>query len=586
MKASYLSHLFTTILLLSPLSTFALSINEIANQQSEQILREQQQQLKLQERKRNLDELERSLFIINPPVPQEKPSAETAPSVCFNIIDIELQGADNLLGVEKEALVKPYLNRCLTAKDIDQLRVSIDRFYIKKGWLLSRAYLLPKQNIKSGKLVFKVLEGVLDSIELNENSLTDRMQVRMAFPYMVGEVLYIRDIEQGLEQMNRPASNRAKMDIIPVKDKPGYGKIRIKNTYDNRYRYSIGYDNLGYDSTGQQQGKLTADLDNLLFINDNLMLTATQYMGADKNIKDNQSLTANLSFPMGYWTINANSSNSRYLSTVKDNSGSFQLSGNSATQRIKLSRVAHRNQKTKTNFSFELANKVNNSYLQDVRLDSSSRTLTVFTINIEHVIRTANTFWSYSMDYARGLDLFDAVEDGPVRNNNTPRAQFEKLGWAISASRPIKTLGKKWRYRGSLIGQYAIDPLFGSEQISVGDTNTVRGYRNNPLSGDSGTYFRNDFSWASQTNKGLLKGLNIILGLDAGFVQAKNGNISNSGEASAWLMGGALGLSQNIRWAKHQQLSWSATLAAPIFSPSYIVKDNSVFYASLNWKFW
>jgi len=586
MKASYLSHLFTTILLLSPLSTFALSINEIANQQSEQILREQQQQLKLQERKRNLDELERSLFIINPPVPQEKPSAETAPSVCFNIIDIELQGADNLLGVEKEALVKPYLNRCLTAKDIDQLRVSIDRFYIKKGWLLSRAYLLPKQNIKSGKLVFKVLEGVLDSIELNENSLTDRMQVRMAFPYMVGEVLYIRDIEQGLEQMNRPASNRAKMDIIPVKDKPGYGKIRIKNTYDNRYRYSIGYDNLGYDSTGQQQGKLTADLDNLLFINDNLMLTATQYMGADKNIKDNQSLTANLSFPMGYWTINANSSNSRYLSTVKDNSGSFQLSGNSATQRIKLSRVAHRNQKTKTNFSFELANKVNNSYLQDVRLDSSSRTLTVFTINIEHVIRTANTFWSYSMDYARGLDLFDAVEDGPVRNNNTPRAQFEKLGWAISASRPIKTLGKKWRYRGSLIGQYAIDPLFGSEQISVGDTNTVRGYRNNPLSGDSGTYFRNDFSWASQTKKGLLKGLNIILGLDAGFVQAKNGNISNSGEANAWLMGGALGLSQNIRWAKHQQLNWSATLAAPIFSPSYIVKDNSVFYASLNWKFW
>ena len=586
MKARHLILLYITALLFIPVSTFALSINDIANQQSEQILREQQQQLKLQERKRNLEELERSLFIIEPPLPQQKPSAESAPSVCFNIKEIELQGADNLFGFEKDALVEPYLNRCLNATDIDQLRVSIDRFYIKKGWILSRSYLLPKQNIKSGKLIFKVLEGTLDSIELNENSLTDRMQVAMAFPYMIGEVLYIRDIEQGLEQMNRLLSNKAKMDIIPVKDKPGYGKIKIKNAYDNRYRYSFAYDNLGYTSTGQQQGKLIADLDNLLFINDNFTLTATQYMGADKNIKDSKSLTANLSFPVGYWTINANSSRSRYLSTVKDNTGSFQLSGNSQTQRIKLSRVAHRDQSSKTNFSLELAHKINNSYLEDVRLDSGSRTLTVFTINLEHVIRKPNTLWSYSIDYARGLDLFGAVEDGPVRNNNTPRAQFEKLGWAISSSRPMKSLGKKWRYRGSLIGQYAIDPLFGSEQISVGDTNTVRGFRNNPLSGDSGTYLRNDISWSSQKNKGLLKGLTVTFGLDAGFVQAKNGNIANSGEASAWLMGGALGLSQYVSWAKHQQLSWSATLAAPLLSPSYITKDNSVFYASLNWKFW
>lgn len=584
MKLNYTFSFISIALLLSPISTFALTINQIADQQSEQILREQQQQLKSDERKRNLEELERSLFIIDTPLPQDKLSPESAPSVCFNITDIELRGADNLFLFEKEALVEPYLNRCLTANHIDQLRVSIDRFYIEKGWILSRSYLLPNQNLKSGKLIFQVLEGHLDSIKLNENSLADRMQISMAFPYMVGEVLYIRDIEQGLEQMNRLASNKAKMNIVPMKGKPGYGQINISTSHENRYRYYLGYDNLGSESTGQQQGKLTADLDNLFSINDNFMLTATQYMGADNNIKDSESLTANLSFPMGYWTINANSSQSSYLSTVSDNTGSFHLTGDSSTHKLRVSRVAHRDKKSKTNFSFELAHKANNSYLEDVRLQSSSRKLTIFTINVEHVIRKPGTIWSYSIDYARGLDLFGAAEDDPVRNNNIPRAQFEKIGWNISANMPIKTFGKNWRYRGNLTGQYAIDPLFGSEQISLGDINSVRGFRNSPVSGDSGTFIKNDISWTS--DKGVMKGLSAIFGFDAGYVQAKNNNISNSGETNAILMGLALSLSQNIAWAKHQQLSWSATVAAPVLSPSYVEKDNSVFYASLNWKFW
>lgn len=586
MKPHYTFLLSVIALLVSTTSTSALTINQIADQQSEQILREQQQQLKLEERKRNLDELERSLFIIEPPMPSEKVSPELAADICFDIKSIELKGADNLFAFEKEALVAPFLNRCLTANDIDKLRVSIDRYYIEKGWILSRSYLLPNQNIKSGKLIFQVLEGHLDNIKLNENSLTDRMQISMAFPYMIGEVLYIRDIEQGLEQMNRLASNNAKMDIIPVKDKPGFGQINIKTKHDNRYRYYFGYDNLGSESTGQEQGKLTADLDNLFFINDNVMLTATQYMGSDTSMKDSKSMTANLSFPMGYWTINANSSHSSYLSTVSDNTGSFHLTGDSDTHKLKVSRVAHRDKVSKTNFGLELAHKANNSYLEDVRLDSSSRILTVFTINVEHVIRKPGVFWSYSVDYARGLDLFDAVEDGPVRDDNIPRAQFEKIGWNISANLPIKMFGDNWRYQGNVTGQYAIDPLFGSEQISLGSSNSVRGFRNSPVSGDSGTYIKNDISWKSASEKGVMKGLSVIFGFDAGYVQAKNGNISNSGEASATLMGAALGLSQSITWAKHQQLSWSATLAAPILAPSYVVKDNSVFYASLNWKFW
>ncbi|MCW8901357.1 MAG: hypothetical protein OQK95_11850, partial [Gammaproteobacteria bacterium] len=80
-------------LLLNPISTYALTINEQAQQQSEQVLREQQQQLKLEERKRNLEELERSLFILEPRLPTEKVAPELDKAICFDITSIELKGA-------------------------------------------------------------------------------------------------------------------------------------------------------------------------------------------------------------------------------------------------------------------------------------------------------------------------------------------------------------------------------------------------------------------------------------------------------------------------------------------------------------
>jgi hypothetical protein len=85
MKPNYTYPFIALTLLFAPISSFALTINQIADQQSEQVLREQQQQLRLEERKRNLDELERSLIIIDTPLPQSKSIKELDSSVCFNI---------------------------------------------------------------------------------------------------------------------------------------------------------------------------------------------------------------------------------------------------------------------------------------------------------------------------------------------------------------------------------------------------------------------------------------------------------------------------------------------------------------------
>lgn len=575
---------FLLLVGLSPVLVAAPS-DAVVEQQSEQLLREQQQQLKLLERERNLRELERSLRVLEPPTPEPAPE-RAVPPVCFEITRIELRGADNLYAFEKQSLIEPYLNRCLTVEDIDRLRVDIDRFYIEKGWILSRAYLLPEQNLKEGVLIFQVLEGRLDGIQLNEGRLHDRLQVLTAFPGMVDEVAYIRDIEQGLEQINRLTSNRATMDIVPVPEKPGYGQLQISNQPEDRFRYHLGYDNLGSESTGQDQGKLVADVDNLLWLNDQWMITASQYVGGDDEEKDSESISANLSIPYGYWTLNLNHSYSRYLTTISDNVGDFRLSGDSTTSRLKASRVVHRDRHSKTSFGMDLAHKANDSFLEDVRLDTSSRRLTIFTIDAQHVRRVPSGIWSFGAAYARGLDLFDALQDGPVRDDDVPRAQFEKLSLDVSTIQTLGVLGEGWSYRGLLSGQLSRDPLFGSEQITLGDSGTVRGFRNSPLAGDSGAYLRNDLIWDLPGDSVLTRGMSLSLGLDGGYLVAINDNLANSGEPDAWLAGVALGVQQSVSLPWRQVLTWSATYGHPLHHPDIVEADDHIFYASVDWKWW
>ncbi len=451
---------------------------------------------------------------------------------------------------------------------------------------MSRAYLQPKQNIKSGVLKFRILEGKLHSIELNQSDPAEKRQIATAFPDMQDQVIHIRDIEQGLDQMNRLVSNRATMNIEPVKDKPGYSKILIQNIPNNRHRFYFGLDNQGSKSTGRERARLNVNLDNLLSLNDNWYLSTTDTVGGKADDQNSRSHSFAVSIPYGYWTYSLISDQSEYISTVDSTSVAFMTSGVSDSDSLKASRIAHRDQNSKTTVAFTLTAKETNSFLEDVRLDSSSRKLTIFDIGINHVVRKSGSVWSFLLNYSRGLGILDALEDGPDSSNMIPRAQFEKLDWDISFSLPIKPWGEAWSYQGSWSGQLSSDPLFGSEQISIGDLSSVRGFRDSPVAGDTGLYFNNDISWKPSSTYPLLKNITAAVGLDLGYVEARNGNIANSGRANAALAGLSLSVQQATRPGRQQQLSWSLTLGIPLSAPAFVAEESNVVFFSLDLKMW
>src|SRR5690606_22322475 len=107
--------------------------------------------------------------------------------------------------------------RCLGQQGLSQLLKHLNGNLLARGNVTSRLA-LPEQDLKSEILVLHFFPGYLDEIQLPEGY---RGSWRTAFPMRHGDVLNLRDLEQGLEQIKRLASQDVQMEIKPS-DETGY----------------------------------------------------------------------------------------------------------------------------------------------------------------------------------------------------------------------------------------------------------------------------------------------------------------------------------------------------------------------------
>ena len=91
---------------------------------------------------------------------------------------------------------------------------SLTNAYVERGYVTSRAVLGP-QDLSRGVLVIKIIEGRVESVGPDAASTMQPKQFLTIFPGVKGSVLQLRDIEQGLDQLNRLPSNNATMRIEP-----------------------------------------------------------------------------------------------------------------------------------------------------------------------------------------------------------------------------------------------------------------------------------------------------------------------------------------------------------------------------------
>ncbi|MDF1590778.1 MAG: ShlB/FhaC/HecB family hemolysin secretion/activation protein [Desulfobacterales bacterium] len=411
---------------------------------------------------------------------------------CREIKTITINGAPNLPASVRKRIITEFTGRCLNVGDIERILAEITKSYIDRGYITTRAY-LPPQDLSKGHLEILVIEGVVEKIIIEDGN-ANSISIGNVFPGVEGDLLNLRDLEQGLDQINRLASNDAQLDIQPG-EKPGTSRVVVRNQPRSRFHFYATVDNQGSESTGELQAGLTASGDNLLGFNEMLSATHRESIPGDSGHKDARSNSVYFSLPFGYTTLSLGASRSDYDSPIRLSSGRELIaSGKDEINYVRLDRVMYRNQSTHFWLTSMLTTKTTKNYLDDQFLNVSSRSLTVLDLDGNLSTGFLGGVLTLNLGYAQGLDALGALHDPDHLPDWAARAQFGKYKAGLNYARPFRLFNKNASFSSQVSAQKANDTLYGSEQISIGGLYSVRGYVHNTLAGDDGYYWRNEIA--------------------------------------------------------------------------------------------
>jgi hemolysin activation/secretion protein len=525
-----------------------------AIEQQRQIL--QQQEARRQEQLRQLRE--------QPAAPGgkvERPEAQADQSkVCIKIREIAFEGAELLDEGMKAQIRQPFVNSCMTMVDIVSVARVVTNWYIGKGYVTTRAF-PPAQDLKTGKLIIQVVEGHVEDVDILANGeLRDKPS--NAFPDIVGKRLNIRDLEQGLDQINRLPTHDAKIGVLPGQ-KDGFSRIQVDDTATGMPITISTIDNYGSSATGLFQLGNTVSLDNVFGLYDgwvfNHSTTAPFY-----DDRSSEFYSASFTVPYGYWSLLLSASyfdyKSRIVGDVVDNASN----GNTTNVTAEIERVVHRDQNSKTRLAGFVTFKETENFIEGFRIEELSRKLAVAGVRLSHNVRLWGGIADVSVQGEAGVPAFGSVEDGDPEAAGA-KAQFRALSANLSYYKPFKLEDQAFAWQVRAKAQWSPDDLLSTEQIGVGGLYSVRGFRDQSVSGDSGAYMRNELSWTAPafiSSPEITKyagSLKLFAALDTGWIHD---------DGSAEDHGALAGVAAGLRLQGGMffgEAAWERVLSAPAF---------------------
>lgn len=508
------------------------------------------------------------------------------PGPTFLIEHIALSGGKVLTDKQLDVVTRPFIGKHLGRNRIDLLLRRLTEAYIERGYITTRVYLSTPQHLATGTLAVTIVPGRIEAFILNGaplrpapplpksglpttkggGLLTDA-GTAWAFPESVGDVLRLPNLEQGVDQINRLRRNQAQIQVLPGQA-AGDSIVAITNPYGDRFNYNLGVDNYGDPSTGKFRYRGGAEADNVLGFQESLGLS---YIGST----DTNAVVLSAAVPLGFQTFSYTTSVSEYQQVI---GGTALLYGRTFSQILGWNDVFSRSATSRLSIDATLTKMSSQRNVND--FEFAPENLTVLRLALSGL-------WHFSAHkqpgaltaefaLSQGLPWLAATHDQQGIGEADAHAQFTRADWNATLQLPLASIGPTdWVYRGTLNGQYSHDALFGNEQIFLGGSDTVRGFSQAAVSGDSGFYLRNEWVWS---NAPAWRGAHWepYIFLDGG----KAHLIAQGGWPS---MAGA-GIGARVQWIFHSQsISGEVLAGQALLQPAALGPKSRVLLFTLNW---
>jgi len=467
----------------------------------------------------------------------------------------------------------PALHRCLGTRGINLAMRRIQNAIIARGFITTRV-LAEAQDLSSGTFRLTLIPGRIRTIRF-ANEMGARATQWNALPACSGDLLNLRDIEQGLENFKRVPTAEADIQITPAEGddaRPGESDLVISWKQRFPLRGNLSIDDSGTKATGKYLGSATFSWDHALTLNDLLYVSFNHDLGGgDPGDRGTQGGVAHYSVPFGYWLLGLTASQSRYHQSVAGASQTYLYSGESANGEIKLSRLIYRDAVRKTTVSLGGWARSSKNFIDDTEVEIQRRRMAGWEAGINHREFIGPATLDFNLNYKRGTDDLNSLA-APEEPFGEGTSRPKIITGDVQLTLPFTLESQRFRYQGVFRGQWNDTPLVVQDRFAIGGRFTVRGFDgDNTLLAERGWLIRNDLGWMAGQS-----GQELYLGLDHGEV---GGDSSNS-LLGKRLTGAVLGLRGEFKG-----VAYDVFVGTPLDKPEGFKAAAAITGFTLSWSF-
>ncbi|NMF84986.1 ShlB/FhaC/HecB family hemolysin secretion/activation protein [Nodosilinea sp. P-1105] len=395
----------------------------------------------------------------------------------FPIERIEVIG-NTVLADDIAALVQPLEGQDLTLSQLLDLRTAITDLYINSGYVTSGAFLPSGQDLSDGIVQIQVVEGSLETIQVNGLSRLRQGYVRDRIALATQPPLNISRLEDALRLLQiDPLLERVDAELT-AGSRPGQNLLILDLAEADPFSLALTTDNSRSVSIGSIQGEAQLLHRNLLGFGD----AASVRYGLTEGLNLYElRYSVPLNARDGTLQMRYENADSRIVTPQFVDAG---IRSDSRTMGLSLRQPLSRSINQEFALGLALDLRESRSFILDdipfsfsIGPENGVARVTALRFSQDWLARDVRRVVAARSQFSLGLDLFNAT----VNDTGTDGRFFSWLGqfqW-------VEQVSPRWLLVSRVNAQLTPNSLLPLERFSVGGVDTVRGYAQNQLVTDN-----------------------------------------------------------------------------------------------------
>jgi len=398
------------------------------------------------------------------------------------IKEFSFEGNTVISEKELQDICRPYINKELYIEDLDEIRNKLTLYYIEKGYINS-GVIIPDQQVSDGRILLKVIEGRLDTIQVNNSGRLRKGYIISRLKTPGNSPLNINDLQEKVYLLHMdPRIKKLNASLLPGL-KPGEAILKADIEEDRPYGAEISFSNNQSPSVGGYRGDLSVYHNNLSGWGDVLSFRYGLTEGLDDYYISYELPHFFVKPSLRLWYEKSNSTVVEFPFKELDIDSETDTLGlyfgypliKTPSKELVLSLAGelreNKNFLLGSGFSFSEGSQ-----------EGESR-ITVLRFAQDWVERSQNQVFALRSSFNFGIGAFDATinEEGP---DGRFFSWLGQLQWARRIGKVMNNSYNQFIFKTDL--QLTPDQLLSMEKFSIGGGTSVRGYRKNLLVRDNG----------------------------------------------------------------------------------------------------